>query len=110
MTERKGKRTVRYTIVFAILLCSVAVLVLGNVGIGSVSIPAKDVVKCLAGGAVDDTVWGIIRDIRLPRTLAVLILGGALALSGYLLQTFFHLDVFFCGEKAKVPRNFGDMK
>ncbi|MGN0343912.1 MAG: FecCD family ABC transporter permease [Lachnospiraceae bacterium] len=90
MTERKGKRTVRYTIVFAILLCSVAVLVLGNVGIGSVSIPAKDVVKCLAGGAVDDTVWGIIRDIRLPRTLAVLILGGALALSGYLLQTFFH--------------------
>ena len=90
MTERKGKRTVRYTIVFAILLCSVAVLVLGNVGIGSVSIPAKDVVKCLAGGAVDDTVWGIIREIRLPRTLAVLILGGALALSGYLLQTFFH--------------------
>ena len=90
MTERKGKRTVRYTIVFAILLCSVAVLVLGNVGIGSVSIPAKDVVKCLTGGAVDDTVQGIIRDIRLPRTLAVLILGGALALSGYLLQTFFH--------------------
>ena len=90
MTERKGKRTVRYTIVFAILLCSVALLVLCNVGIGSVSIPAKDVVKCLTGGAVDDTVQGIIRDIRLPRTLAVLILGGALALSGYLLQTFFH--------------------
>lgn len=65
-------------------------LVLCNLGIGSVSIPAKDVVKCLTGGTVDDTALGIVRDIRLPRTLAALILGGALALSGYLLQTFFH--------------------
>ncbi len=39
---------------------------------------------------MDDTVQGIIRDIRMPRTLAAFILGGALALSGYLLQTFFH--------------------
>lgn len=90
MTQRKGKKTVRYTIVFAILLCSVALLVLCNLGIGSVSIPAKDVVKCLTGGVVNDIVQGIIRDIRLPRTLAAFILGGALALSGYLLQTFFH--------------------
>ena len=88
--QRKEKRTVRCTCVFAILLCSVAVLVLCNLGIGSVSIPAKDVVKCLTGRAVDDTVQGIVRDIRMPRTLAALILGGALALSGYLLQTFFH--------------------
>ena len=32
----------------------------------------------------------ILRDIRLPRAVAVLILGGALSLAGYLLQTFFH--------------------
>ena len=31
-----------------------------------------------------------MRDIRLPRVSAVLILGGALALAGYLLQTFFN--------------------
>ena len=90
MTQRNEKRTARYIIVFAVLLCSMAVLVLCNLGIGSVSIPAKDVVKCLTGGAVEDTVQGIVRDIRMPRTLAALILGGALALSGYLLQTFFH--------------------
>jgi len=29
-------------------------------------------------------------DIRMPRTFAAMILGGALALAGYLLQTFFH--------------------
>ena len=90
MTQGKRKKTVRYTIVFVILLCSATLLVLCNLGIGSVSIPAKDVVKCLTRGNVDDTVQGIIRDIRMPRTLAAFILGGALALSGYLLQTFFH--------------------
>lgn len=88
--EAKKKRTVRHTLIFSILVCSVILLVLCNLGIGSVSIPAKDVVKCLTSGTVDDTVQGIVRDIRLPRTLAALILGGALALSGYLLQTFFH--------------------
>ena len=33
---------------------------------------------------------GLILDIRMPRTMAVILLGGALALAGYLLQTFFH--------------------
>ena len=33
---------------------------------------------------------GIVLEIRLPRALAAAILGGGLALSGYLLQTFFH--------------------
>ena len=32
----------------------------------------------------------ILWEIRFPRTLAAAILGGALALAGYLLQTFFH--------------------
>lgn len=32
----------------------------------------------------------IVMDIRFPRALAAAILGGGLALSGYLLQTFFH--------------------
>ncbi|MCI7131895.1 MAG: iron ABC transporter permease [Lachnospiraceae bacterium] len=90
MTRQKEKRILHYWIIVAILLCSVILLVLCNLGIGSVSIHAKDVVKCLTSGTVDDTVQGIVRDIRLPRTLAALILGGALALSGYLLQTFFH--------------------
>ena len=41
-------------------------------------------------GIFTGTAWTIIWEIRLPRALAALILGGALALSGYLLQTFFH--------------------
>lgn len=90
MTDQKRNRTARYIVVFVVLLYSVLLLVLLNLGIGSVSIPVREIAACLTGGAAGDTARGIVRDIRLPRTLAALILGGALALAGYLLQTFFH--------------------
>lgn len=86
-TDRK---MFRYVTGFVILFCGVLLLSLCNIGIGSVSVPAKEIVACLSGGAVDSTVRGIVWNIRLPRALSALILGGALALSGYLLQTFFH--------------------
>lgn len=46
-----------------------------NLRIGSAHVPLSDVV---------------VLQLRLPRALAAVVLGGALALSGYLLQTFFH--------------------
>ena len=41
-----------------------------------------------AAELIDDA--AILFQIRIPRTFAAILLGGALALSGYLLQTFFH--------------------
>ena len=41
-------------------------------------------------GRGDGTQSRILLQIRLPRLLSALILGGALSVSGYLLQTFFH--------------------
>ena len=52
--------------------------------------PLSDIGKTLAGQNISETVTRILWDIRLPRAAAVLILGGALALAGYLLQAFFH--------------------
>ena len=43
----------------------------------------------LIGAGADRTAQRIVLDIRFPRALAALFLGGALALSGYLLQVFF---------------------
>ena len=40
-------------------------------------------------GGTDETAFRIIRDIRMPRILAAILLGGALSVSGFLLQTFF---------------------
>jgi len=56
---------------------------------GSVYVAPGDVFGIITGGAFDTTKTNIILGIRLPRIGAAVILGGALALSGYLLQTFF---------------------
>ena len=61
-----------------------------NLAVGSVSIAPADILLSLGGGDVSDTVYSILWQIRMPRALAALILGGALGLAGYLLQTFFH--------------------
>lgn len=70
-------------------LLAAALLVL-NVCLGSVSVPFSELVRALTGGDAGTVVENIVWQIRLPRALAAAILGGALALSGYLLQTFFH--------------------
>ena len=88
--RQTGRKTFRCVAGFLILFGGALFLLLCNIGIGSVSVSVKKVVACLSGGAVDSTVRGIVWNIRLPRALSALILGGALALSGYLLQTFFH--------------------
>lgn len=75
---------------FVLLSAGVAVCFLAGLAIGSVPIAPREVLACFGGGSVSDMVYGIVWNIRLPRVLAAMILGGALALSGYLLQTFFH--------------------
>lgn len=68
----------------------VLVLLGCNIRIGSVSFSVQEVLQALLHKEVLDSATTIIWNIRFPRALAVLILGGALGLSGYLLQTFFH--------------------
>lgn len=85
----KGRRR-RYKTAFVILVLAAVTLVILNICIGSVHITLPQVAASLLGREENETMARIVWDIRLPRTLAALILGGALALSGYLLQTFFH--------------------
>ena len=76
----------------AFILISVLLPVMIAVGItaGSVSISLSDISRIIAGKSDDVVSYNIIYNIRLPRVIAAVLLGGALALSGYLLQTFFH--------------------
>lgn len=73
---------------FLLLTAGIILFLILNVCIGTVSIPFKDILSSIRGQEVLNA--RILWDIRMPRTLAALILGGALALAGYLLQTFFH--------------------
>ena len=83
------KRQGRYTAAFIILFALVLMFLVLNVCIGSVTIPISEIPKILSGNGADDVYTDIVMGIRFPRALAAAILGGGLALSGYLLQTFF---------------------
>lgn len=61
-----------------------------NVCIGSVNVPLREVLEILGGSGRGSTNGDIVLQMRLPRAIAALLLGGGLSLSGYLLQTFFH--------------------
>ncbi|GAA1190292.1 FecCD family ABC transporter permease [Prauserella alba] len=66
-----------------VLLVLVAAL---NIGRGSSDIAVLDVLRTLAGGG-DHAETGIIFDLRLPRTLAGVLVGAAFGLAGALFQT-----------------------
>ena len=66
----------RYVFSYAFLLVLIAALSALNVRVGSVS-------------AQGELFAAIVLGIRLPRTIAACLLGGALSVSGFLLQTFF---------------------
>lgn len=60
-----------------------------NINIGSVALSPKEVLSLLTGKSQDDMAMRIVWDIRLPRIMAAMILGGALSVSGFLLQSYF---------------------
>ncbi len=83
------EKSLRYITIFLLMLGIALVLLVLNICIGSVNIPLEEVAACFFGTDSDSNVQGIVLQIRFPRALAAVILGGALALAGYLLQTFF---------------------
>ena len=86
MKEKRG----RILVGFVILLVLTAGFSLWNLYAGSVTISAGEIRSILFDPGVTGTNKNIIWSIRLPRLLSALVLGGALSVSGYLLQTFFH--------------------
>lgn len=83
------KRRSRYTMAFITMAILFFIIVVLNINTGNVHISVAKILKILFlrdGEAVE---YNIIWKIRLPRILMAALLGGALSLSGFLLQTFF---------------------
>lgn len=75
---------------FVILLLLLVVLIVWNVNAGSVPVSLGEIFRIIFfREGKESTAYSIIWQIRLPRILAAIILGGALSVSGFLLQTFF---------------------
>lgn len=80
----------RVPLAFAALGLLLLALVGTALSLGSAPIPLADAFASLLGQSLADPVWeGILWQIRLPRCLAALLGGTALALSGLLMQTLF---------------------
>lgn len=69
----------------ALILCLFAL----NIFVGSVHIPAREVLGILLGADAKPSWQYIILESRLPQALTAILAGGALAVSGLLLQTAF---------------------
>ena len=83
---RENKRILTSFILLAAMLVLLFVL---NVANGSRAVAIADIPAILMGSG-GGTAHSIIWSIRLPRIVTAMILGGALAVSGFLLQTFFN--------------------
>ena len=81
------KRTRRYILSFVMLAVLLLVLLVWNIHSGSLEMSVGEVLQTLLFRSGENA--AVIWDIRLPRILAVVLLGGALSVSGFLLQTFF---------------------
>ena len=86
MTHEEKRRT---GITFLLLSALVLALGLLSLTVGSTRIGAGAVLRALFSGDKSGSAGRIVWDIRLPRLLAAAVLGGALSVSGFLLQTFF---------------------
>ena len=83
------RRRMRWIAVFAGLLVAFFIIIVLNVNTGNVHISVSRILEILFTRSGNKDEVNIIWKIRLPRLLMAAMLGGALALSGFLLQTFF---------------------
>ena len=85
----RKKLHLRYWIAFGFLALLLMSFIVWNINSGSIEISVREIMEIMFLGKGEDTALNIIWEIRLPRILAAIILGGALSVSGFLLQTFF---------------------
>lgn len=75
---------------FLCLFFMMLFLLMMNLMSGSSHISVSEIWQVLSGQETEPVIRQILVQIRFPRALAALILGGALSVSGFLLQNFFH--------------------
>ncbi len=79
-----------YKLFFALLVGVLVLVLVINLSLGSVGIPFLETLSILFGGDGTKESWEfIVLDIRLPKAITAIWVGGGLAVSGLLMQTLF---------------------
>lgn len=89
MSDSVKRRQLNIVIAYIAMVVLLVLLAIWSTCMGSVDTSPKEVWKLLFAGDKSGTAYRIVWDIRLPRLFAAIVLGGALSVSGLLLQTFF---------------------
>ncbi len=88
--DKSTSQNIRIVAVFTGLIFALFIGYVVNINTGSINISPLEVLEILFSGGNSDIVnTAIIWKIRFPRLVAASILGGALGVSGFLIQTFF---------------------
>ena len=82
-------KTQRVKLIYLILAFLLLLLILLNILTGSSTVTAGEALRILFTHEIASKFGKIVWGIRMPRILAAVFLGGALSVSGFLLQTFF---------------------
>ena len=85
----KQNGTKRLTISYLALTAALLALFMLNIFCGSTALSPKDILSTLFSAGNNALAQKIIFGLRLPRAAMVVLLGAALSVAGYLLQTFF---------------------
>lgn len=72
-----------------LLILGIFILFWMNLLLGDVAMKTADVFELLGGGTVENETWSFIVENRLNRSIVAILAGGALAISGLILQVFF---------------------
>ena len=86
---KKSGSMSRFAVVMAMLFALLLFALVLNLAVGSVRMSLWEIWALLVSGRGASTESIILFNVRMPRMLLAAILGGALAVSGFLLQSFF---------------------
>ena len=79
----------RMTIAYLAMAAALLALFALNLFWGSIALSPADIAAALLGRCTNALAADILLQLRLPRAVMVVLLGAALSVAGYLLQTFF---------------------
>ncbi|UKN01818.1 iron ABC transporter permease [Paracrocinitomix mangrovi] len=79
----------RDIIIIVTVIVLIVLLFVSNLYLGDADIPLGDVFSILSGGNAENEAWSYIVEYRLNRSIIAVFGGGALAISGLILQVFF---------------------